>query len=107
MAGVAYAVVHSDPPDVYLADDIHVLERLLALKLVAGSEPHQLPQGVAATLRNALLDERWGDALYEWIEVTGMKVDVYTSLEIHTADRLPPDLIGAQLQFTPLFKGAS
>lgn len=106
MAGVAYAVVHSDPPEVYLAEDVDVLARLLALELVARTDPKQLRPGAAENLRAALLAERWADALVAWIKHTDMGVDVYTHLHIYTANDLPQDLIGAQLQFTQLFRDA-
>ena len=48
MNGVAYAVVRFDPPGVYLAEDIDVLQRLLALELVADTDPALLtPEGAA------------------------------------------------------------
>ncbi len=105
MAGVAYAVVRSDPPDVYVADTVEVLARLLALELVARTDPSTLAPGMVEGLREALLDERWADALVDWIGITGMEVDVYTYLHVYTDDDLPDDLIGAQLQFAPLFRG--
>ncbi len=105
MAGVAYAVVRSDPPDVYVAEDVDVLSRLLALELVARTDPATLKPGTAAGLRDALLDERWGDALVDWIGITGMEVDVYTHLHIYTDTDLPSNMLGAQLQFAPLFRG--
>lgn len=104
MSGVAYAVVRSDPPDVYLADDVDVLARVLALELVARTNPATLKNGQLDSLRRALLDERWADAIVEWIGLTGMEVDVYTHLHIHNDGELPADLIGAQLQFAPLFR---
>jgi hypothetical protein len=104
LAGVAYAVVRSDPPDVYLADDVEVLARVLALELVARSDPAKLPAGRAETLRSALLDERWADALVEWMSITGMTVDVYTHLHVYSASDLPVEMLGAQLQFSPLFR---
>ncbi len=104
MAGVAYAVVRSDPPDVYLADDVEVLARVLALELVARADPAQMPAGRAETLRAALLDERWADALIEWMSITGMAVDVYTHLHVTSAADLPAEMLGAQLQFSPLFR---
>lgn len=104
MAGVAYAVVRSDPPDVYLADDVETLSRVLALELVARSDPAKLPVGRAETLRSALLDERWADALVEWMSITGMAVDVYTHLHVYSASDLPSEMLGAQLQFSPLFR---
>jgi hypothetical protein len=104
VAGAAYAVVRSDPPDVYLADDVEVLARVLALELVARTDPKSLLPGKAAVLREALLEERWADALVDWIGITGMEVDVYTHLHVYSGSDLPPDLIGAQLQFAPLFR---
>jgi hypothetical protein len=103
VAGVAYAVVRSDPPDVYVAEDVDVLSRLLALELVARTDPSTLRPGKAAVLREALLDERWADALLDWIGITGMEVDVYTHLHIYSENDLPSNFLGAQLQFAPLF----
>lgn len=104
LSPVAYAVVHHDPPEVHLATDIDVLHRVLAFELVARTNPATLPRGLADGLREALLEERWGDAVVDWISHTGVAVDVYTSLHIHTDADIPADLIGAQLQFTPLFR---
>ena len=104
MAGVAYAVVRSDPPDVFVADDVDVLSRLLALELVARTDPRRVDPVVASTLRTALLEERWDDALADWIELTSTEVDVYPCLQVCTVTDLPSELIGAQLQFAPLFR---
>ncbi|MGI9603140.1 MAG: hypothetical protein ACR2QE_14735 [Acidimicrobiales bacterium] len=101
---VAYAVVHHDPPEVYLAADVDILHRVLAFELVARTSPATLPDGLADNLRQSLLEERWGDAVVDWISHTGVAIDVYTSLHINTDADLPADLIGAQLQFTPLFR---
>ncbi len=104
MAGVAYAVVHTDPPDVYLAENVDVLARVLALEVVARTDPSAMRPGAVAGLRKALLDERWADALSDWIDFTGTVVDVYTHIHIFSDDQLPANLIGAQLQFAPLFR---
>jgi hypothetical protein len=106
MNGVAYAVVRFDPPAVYLAEDIDVLQRLLALELVADTDPALLGSEGAEELRKALLDERWGDAVVTWMELAGVAVDVYTFLPIYGRDELPSELIGAQLQFKRLFRDA-
>ena len=107
MPGVAYAVVRSEPPQVFLADDVDVLHRLLASELVA-----RTPTGVLSTveteqIKEALLDERWGDAVLSWIDLMGIEVDVYTHLPVYTEIDLPADLIGAQIQFAPLFRESS
>ncbi|MGI9621947.1 MAG: hypothetical protein ACR2PK_03850 [Acidimicrobiales bacterium] len=104
MQGVAYAVVRSDPPDVFLADDIETLNRVLALELVAAADPNTMLPGAAESLREALLEERWADALVDWIGMTGMAVDVYTQLPIHRAREFDSPMMGARLQFAPLFR---
>lgn len=103
MAAVATAVVHTEPPLVYLADDLDTLHRLLALEVVARTEGALL-NGRADAIRDALLGERWGDAVVSWIRETGTGIDVYSSSSVYTADDLPADLIGAQLQFAALFR---
>ncbi|MDF1597189.1 MAG: hypothetical protein P1T08_14010 [Acidimicrobiia bacterium] len=106
MKGVAYAVVRFDPPGVYLAEDIEVLQRLLALDLVADTDPALLTKEGADELRKALLEERWGDAVVTWMALSGVAVDVYTFLPIYGNGELPTELIGAQLQFKRLFRDA-
>ena len=98
---VSYAVVRSDPPEVYLADDIDTLQWVLALQVVARTRPSRLPEGTAQILREALLAEEWGQAVFEWINATDIPVDVYPSIEVHEARHVA--MGPAELQFTPLF----
>ena len=102
MARVAYAVVHTEPPSIFLGDDIEVLHRVLALEVVARTDPEVLGPATGA-IREALLEERWGDATVAWIRATGTGIDVYDGKSVYTHDDLPADMIGAQLQFTRLF----
>jgi hypothetical protein len=104
MSAVAYAVVRDEPPTVYAAETIDVLQRLLALEVVARSLPVGLDVKARERMRKALLDERWADAVVEWIDATGVAIDVYTHLHVYSEDDLPNDLIGAQLQFAPLYR---
>lgn len=104
MSGIAYAVVRDDPPTVYAADSIEVLQRLLALEVVARSVPTGVDQSARKRMRSALLDERWADAVVEWIDTTGVAIDVYTHLHVYSDTDLPDELIGAQLQFAALFR---
>jgi hypothetical protein len=97
------AVVHVEPPLVYLADDLDTLHRVLALEVVARTEGTLL-NGQADAIRDALLGERWGDAVVSWIRETGTGIDVYSNSSVYSADDLPADLIGAQLQFATLFR---
>ena len=103
MSAVATAVVHTEPPLVYLADDLDTLHRVLALEVVARTEAGLL-NGRAAEIRDALLGERWGDAVVSWIRETGTGIDVYSNSSVYTDDDLPADMIGAQLQFAALFR---
>lgn len=105
MSAVATAVVHTEPPSVYLADDLDTLHRLLALEVVARTAAGLL-NGHADEIRTALLAERWGDAVVGWIRQTGIGIDVYSNNSVYTNDDLPNELIGAQLQFAALFRDA-
>lgn len=100
---VAYAVVRDDPPIVLIADDLDVLHRLLALNVVARTEPSRLSESEVRALRTSLLEERWEDAVSTWIDLTGVAIDVYTE-RIATSVDAPEDIVGAQLQFSPLFR---
>jgi hypothetical protein len=102
VASVAYAVVHTEPPSIFLADNIDLLHRVLALEVVARTDPALLADGAEA-IRDALLEERWGDATVAWIRGTGTGIDVYDGKSVYTDDDLPAEMIGAQLQFTRLF----
>jgi hypothetical protein len=104
MAVVAYAVVHSEPAAIYLATDIEVLQRVVAMEVIARTDPRLLA-GREDEIRDALLAERWSVAAAAWIEATGIGIDVYTNISVYDADDLPADLVGAQLQFTSLFGG--
>lgn len=103
-ARVAFAVVHSDPPEVYVAEDEHVLSRVLALQLVA-----QLPASTVSSavrlnkMREALLDERWADALVEWISETDTAVDAYPDEAISRNQQLDLDRASLEIRVSPLF----
>ena len=90
---VAYAVVHTEPPSIFLADDIDVLHRVLALEVVARTDPAMLGAN-AGSICDALLKERWGDAVVAWIQALGTGIDVYDGKSIYTADDLPAEFLG-------------
>lgn len=98
---VACAVVRDDPPRVFVAEDLDTLNWVLACQLVAKTPGHDLPRGEREALRQALREERWGDAVFAFIARTGTAVDVYESTEMHaSADAAVGPL---ELQLTPLF----
>jgi hypothetical protein len=99
---VACAIVHDDLPLVFIADDIDALNWVLALRLVARTRAASLEATIAAELREALREDRWGDAVGLWMEVHPGTVDVYPSYDFYT---LPDEALAAsELQFTPLFE---
>lgn len=100
---VAIAVVRDDPPSILVASDLDVLHRAPAVRVVARSDPSDIPVRWRDDLREALLDERWSDAVARWIERIGVPIDVYTE-DVLTNQDLPKDLLGAQMQLSPLFR---
>lgn len=102
-AVVACAIVHDEPPVALVADDIDTLHWVLALQVVAQTPARVLEPHVVRELRQALIEERWGDAVEMWMAVQPGTVDVYPSYDLYG----PSDVaLGAQeLQFTPLFSG--
>jgi hypothetical protein len=102
---IAYAVVHRDPPEVFFAEDEHVLSRVLALRLVAQlpAERVSSPARLEA-MQKALLEERWADALVEWITETDTVVDAYPSEEVWSGDRLDADRAALEIKVAPLFQ---
>src|SRR5438067_12512331 len=101
---LAYAVVHDDPPTVFAAEDMDVLHWVLALELVAKTPAGELSDAQRQSVRQALLDERWGDAVGEWIDVTGVAGDVYTDRFLWNAADVETAVLG--LQFTLVFAWA-
>lgn len=101
---LAYAVVHGESPDVYAAEDIELLQWVIAIEVVSATPASTLDAGTAQTLRQALLEERWGDAVEVWMEASGIVIDVYPDgLRVWTSDMLQADLASVRLQFRPLF----
>ncbi len=100
-AVVACAVVRDDPPRVFVAENLDTLNWVLACQLVAKTPGHELPAGERAALRQALREERWGDAVFAFIARTGTAVDVYESTELHAAAAATVGPL--ELQLTPLF----
>jgi hypothetical protein len=101
---LSYAVVRGDPPMVFAAEDPDVLQKVIALEVVANTSPAGLDGEVVESLREALLDERWGDAVVRWMQAVGTVVDVYPAgLRVWTASNVSSDVFGVRVQFTPLF----
>jgi len=100
---VAVAIVGSDPAQVFLATDEAVLSRVLALKVVARLDPSRLCVGALQRMREALLEERWADAVGEWIQTTGEAIDAYPDEDVWTESRLDAEVAALEIRLQRIF----
>ena len=100
----AYAVRRSDPEQPpLLADSQDTLNKVIALRWIGEWVPTD--EATAAPIRQAILEERWSDAVYGWMDATGEVLDIYPfGLEIHEACDYPDEEFGPRVQTTPLFR---
>jgi hypothetical protein len=102
---VAYAVVHDDPPLVFIAEDEYVLSRRVALEVVASMRANDLPsRAIVEQLRACLLEERWADAIATWIEVSGIAIDAYPDEIVWTEAALDAERASLEMRMSPLFR---
>lgn len=103
-ARIAFAVVHDDPPNVYVAENADVLSRVLALELVARTPAARVSnEARLERMRAALLEERWADALVDWIDETDRVVDAYPDELTWTDARLDLEQASLEIRMAPLF----
>lgn len=100
---VAVAVTRDEPAQIMLAENDHVLSRLVALRLVAQTAPAVLG-GHLDEIRAALLEERWADAVLQWMEATGTVVDAYPDEDVWTEERLDEDRASFEIRMAPIFE---
>ncbi|MBA2496780.1 MAG: hypothetical protein H0V33_06725 [Acidimicrobiia bacterium] len=94
---VAVAVLRGEVPEVFVAEDVEALGRVLAVKLVARSAPDH-------EIQEALLDERWGDAVALWMQRSGEVIDAYPDEELWTQQELDSDRTAFELRMAPIFQ---
>lgn len=101
----AFAIVRQQEPQVFLAEDSTVLDRVLALHIVAQLSSAEVTSSARLEeMRRALLEERWADALAAWIEETGVPVDVYDERpRVWTASQLDAEQASMEIRLSPLF----
>jgi plasmid stability protein len=97
---IAVAIVRDEPPEVFVAEDQETLNWVLALRLIAATPGGDLEADLRDRLRQALREERWGDAVEMWISARAI-VDVYPSHPLHTEHDV--ELAAQELEFSPLF----
>ena len=100
---VAVAVTRDEHAQVLLAENGDVLSRLVALRWVAQTAPSALGDQVEG-IREALLEERWGDAVFLWMEATGSVVDAYPDEDVWTEERLDQDRASFEIRIAPIFE---
>ncbi len=104
MGSVAVAVIRSDPPQIFIADDEATLSRVLALQVVSQSDPSILAEaGVLEEVRSALLQERWGDAVASWMEATSEEVDAYPDETVWQGGNLDAEATSLEIRLARVF----
>jgi hypothetical protein len=81
-----------------------VLSRVLALKVVAASSPADFGRDTLEVIRTALLEERWADAVGEWIEACGEAVDAYPDETVWTARQLDEEVATMEIRMARIFR---
>lgn len=101
----AYAIVKQDPPELWVASDGAVISRLLALKVVAATDPETFAADELEIVRAALLEQRWADAVGAWMAATGVDIDVYEEhVRVWTSADLDADSAALGIRLSRLFE---
>jgi hypothetical protein len=101
---IAVAIVRSDPPQVFLASNADVLSRLVALKIVARTDPVDISAAALHRIRTALLNEQWDRAVAEWILGSGEAIDAYPDEEVWSERRLDADTAAFEIRLERIFE---
>lgn len=100
---VAVAVTRGENTEVLLAENGDVLSRLVALRWVARTPAFELG-GQVDGIREALLEERWGDAVLLWMEATETVVDAYPDEDVWTEEQLDQETASLEIRIAPIFE---
>jgi hypothetical protein len=102
---VAVALTREDPPRVFIAESESVLSRVVALRLVAQTAPRDIaiPSWVA-DIRQALLEGRWSDAVFGWMDATGVVIDAYPDELVWTSQAFDDERTSMEVRMAPLFE---
>jgi hypothetical protein len=100
----AWAVVKHDTPQIFLAENAQVISRLIALKVVAASDPSTFMPHLVDAVREHLLHERWADAVVMWMEASDTLIDVYEEhVPIWTERTLDREVASMAIRTSRLF----
>ncbi|MDH3498826.1 MAG: hypothetical protein OEM97_01770 [Acidimicrobiia bacterium] len=100
----AFAIVKGDPPEVLLAENAAVMSRLVALRIVATSDPARFSETDLIRVRDALLEERWADAVVLWMETMSTFIDVYEEyVPVWTESDLDEEFASLEIRVSRIF----
>ena len=103
----AWAVVKYDTPQIFVAENAQVISRLIALRVVAATDPRSFKPHHLEAVRDHLLHERWADAVVMWMEATDTLIDVYEEyLPIWTEAMLDSELASMEIRTSRLFSSS-
>ncbi len=101
---IAVAVLHSDPPQVFLAESDETLSRVLALRLVARRGPSEFAsERTVDDIRAALLAEEWARAVELWLMSSDEELDVWGSEELSWDEELDDERTSMEIRLAPIF----
>ena len=104
----AYAVVHTNPLQVFFAEDEEVLSEVLAREIIAQTHGQKVAPQTLKQLRKALLDRQWGTAIEIWIKITDIGISIYGSCdEYWTRDMLLDNPYEQVMKTAPLFSSSN
>jgi hypothetical protein len=104
---IAVAVLHADPPQIYLAESEETLSRVLALRLVAKRAPSEFASArTVDDIRSALLAEEWARAVELWLISSDEELDVWGSEDLSWDDELDDERTSMEIRLLPIFEEA-
>ena len=104
---MTYALVHHTTdvePQVLIAKDEDSIGQALALEVVAQTPPDRLT-GHLGAIQDALMEQRWADAVVAWMSATGQVVDVYPDEPIRES-LIDEETIELELLLKPIFRSS-
>jgi len=55
-------------------------------------------------IRDAQLEERWGEAVALWVSATDTRLDAFPDEELWTAEAVEEELVSLQVRLSPIFE---
>jgi hypothetical protein len=99
-------VIRGEDPRVFIADDEDLMARVLALEVVADTNPRSHSDSSMDVLRELLLNEEWVEAISTWMSITNEIIDVYPDEPIWTRPDLSDEQATFEIRLAPIFRDA-